>query len=314
MAIQSGIYMILNRLNGKRYVGSAVNLKKRRVDHFRALRKGMHHNTYFQRAFKKCGEDVFGWEVLEYIWDLEMLISRENLYLGMFPSWLLYNECPVAGSSLGYKHTEEWCRNHSKIMSELWSNEEFRQIQLNARKTGEQSPFYGTHKSTEEKQKQSEAMLELWADPEYRQKQLEIQNSDKTRQRHREAALALWTDEEWRQKQIEILNSAGTKQKKSEASLRHWADPKQRQKHSATMSKHWADEEYRQMMYDANPALQPGTQNPNYGKSFSDERKHNISLGLRRSRARRKRTEYLLMVAQLIGILQKRLDGLAVTA
>ena len=39
--LNSGVYQIVNKTNGKRYVGSSVNLKKRIRLHFAELRKGM---------------------------------------------------------------------------------------------------------------------------------------------------------------------------------------------------------------------------------------------------------------------------------
>lgn len=49
----SGIYEIVNTINGKRYVGSAVSLKRRWVDHRRDLRAGKHHSRHLQNAWAK---------------------------------------------------------------------------------------------------------------------------------------------------------------------------------------------------------------------------------------------------------------------
>jgi len=162
--IASGIYMILNLLNRKRYIGSAVNLRARRHDHFSALRRGIHKNSHLQNAFNKYGKNAFGWEVLEYIEDLEELISWEDLYLKIYwPSGLLYNHCPTAGSPLGYKQTEEHRRNHSKTKLELWADPEWHQNQIDARKgkmlRGKQHPMYGKEHSIEAKRKMAIAKM-----------------------------------------------------------------------------------------------------------------------------------------------------------
>jgi len=47
MAI-AGVYQILNRLNGKRYVGSSVAAKARMKEHRRALKDGCHCNKFLQ--------------------------------------------------------------------------------------------------------------------------------------------------------------------------------------------------------------------------------------------------------------------------
>ena len=285
--IPSGIYMILNLLNGKRYVGSAVNPKRRRRDHFRKLRKGIHKNAHLQNAFKKYGENAFGWEALEYIENLATLISRENLYLKVFPSWLLYNQYPAAGSPLGHKYSEKECHKRSERMLELWKNEEWcQQMKKIAQKYWE---------NEERRNEQSEILLKRWLDEEYIQKQ-------------RDANPMLWKSGE-QSLRYGKRNSPETKQKLSKALLEYWADEKR--------------------SWRAREALK-GNQNRK-GKKHDAETKHKISESLRGKRhtaeakrkmsdarkrwwARRKRAEHLSMLARLVGVLQKRMGGLIVTA
>jgi predicted GIY-YIG superfamily endonuclease len=42
----SGVYGIVNLVNGKVYIGSSVDLSRREGEHFRLLRGGYHRNTY----------------------------------------------------------------------------------------------------------------------------------------------------------------------------------------------------------------------------------------------------------------------------
>lgn len=53
MTIGSGIYQIINLVNGKCYVGSAVNIKKRCYYHLRSCRLNKHHSKKLQRAWNK---------------------------------------------------------------------------------------------------------------------------------------------------------------------------------------------------------------------------------------------------------------------
>jgi excinuclease UvrABC nuclease subunit len=46
--MKSGIYCIKNIINDKMYIGSAVNLKTRRYEHFHFLTKNKHHNRHLQ--------------------------------------------------------------------------------------------------------------------------------------------------------------------------------------------------------------------------------------------------------------------------
>jgi len=74
----SGIYQIRNTSNGKVYIGSAVNLKRRKSQHFHCLRKGNHPNCYLQNAFNKGQKLKFF--VIEYC-DESALITCEQSYI-----------------------------------------------------------------------------------------------------------------------------------------------------------------------------------------------------------------------------------------
>lgn len=56
---ESGIYEIVNLVNKKRYVGSAINLRVRWRQHRSALIRGDHANTLLRRAWNKHGEANF---------------------------------------------------------------------------------------------------------------------------------------------------------------------------------------------------------------------------------------------------------------
>ncbi len=113
--MKSGIYKIINLVNGKFYIGSAENLKFRKAKHFSALRKGIHHSKHLQSSFNKHGEKAFEFRIVEYC-EINNLILREQYYLdfqlcaqhyiaGISDYFLIngYNMNPVAGSSKGRK-------------------------------------------------------------------------------------------------------------------------------------------------------------------------------------------------------------------
>ena len=97
----SGIYKIENTVNGKRYIGSSVNIAKRRRQHLNLLHKNKHHSIYLQRAFNKWGECAFEFSVLEIVPDVQLLLSVEQHYLDTLKHE--YNTYPTAGSTLGVK-------------------------------------------------------------------------------------------------------------------------------------------------------------------------------------------------------------------
>jgi len=99
------IYEIQNKINGKRYIGSTVNLKRRIREHLYDLEKGNHHSPYLQRAFNKYGISAFIFNVLELITDEYFLIENEQKWIDFLNPE--YNILKIAGSPLGYKHSDE---------------------------------------------------------------------------------------------------------------------------------------------------------------------------------------------------------------
>lgn len=75
---QSGIYRIYNKRNGKFYIGSTSNFRKRMREHLSCLRKNTHINNHLQHAFNKHGEESFSFEIFERVEDLNDLLSVEQ--------------------------------------------------------------------------------------------------------------------------------------------------------------------------------------------------------------------------------------------
>ena len=59
-----GIYAIVNRCTGERYVGQSLNISKRWASHRRDLDAGTHHNEKLQRDWQNLGPDGFDFVVL----------------------------------------------------------------------------------------------------------------------------------------------------------------------------------------------------------------------------------------------------------
>lgn len=76
-----GIYKIINVINNKFYVGSAVDLKRRKTRHFSELRTGKHNNRHLQAAWVKYGEQAFVFVVVEEFPDDVDLLAAENVWL-----------------------------------------------------------------------------------------------------------------------------------------------------------------------------------------------------------------------------------------
>lgn len=101
---RSGIYEILNSVNGKRYIGSAVNIRKRWNEHRSHLKRGLHRSKALNRAWDKYGEESFAFRILLYCAKIDLIIY-EQLAMDCFKPE--YNISKIAGSTLGRRHSEE---------------------------------------------------------------------------------------------------------------------------------------------------------------------------------------------------------------
>ena len=75
------IYKIINAVNNKFYVGSAVNFEKRKARHIWRLRRGDHANKHLQAAWVKYGEAAFVFAVVQEVPETEDLLAVENVWL-----------------------------------------------------------------------------------------------------------------------------------------------------------------------------------------------------------------------------------------
>jgi group I intron endonuclease len=106
--IKSGIYQIVNRVNGKVYIGSAVDTKTRWQKHRYELNRQNHGNIHLQRAWQEYGADAFEFSVVEQVADPNDLITREQFWLDrQCAAHHGYNICREAGSTLGRAHSDE---------------------------------------------------------------------------------------------------------------------------------------------------------------------------------------------------------------
>ena len=94
----------MNVINNKSYVGSSINLGRRfkkyyNYSHISKIKR----NFPIHSALLKYGYSSFKLEILEYC-ESSILIKREQYYLDNLK--LEYNVLKIAGSMLGFKHSE----------------------------------------------------------------------------------------------------------------------------------------------------------------------------------------------------------------
>jgi group I intron endonuclease len=115
--LKSGIYAIRCEINGKVYIGSAVNISKRWSEHRCDLMKDRHHSPRLQRAWNKYGRKAFVFEVVERV-EPALLIAREQFHIDTKQAAdrrFGFNIRAKADSFLGCRHSEETKRKMSEI-------------------------------------------------------------------------------------------------------------------------------------------------------------------------------------------------------
>ena len=152
---KSGVYYLINNINGHTYVGSSINLASRMRNYLNNtfLKSKQNVNMPIVKALLKYDQSHFSLLILEYV-EAESLTIRETYYITSLIPY--YNVLKQGYSSLGYKHTEET----KKLLSELAKNRTHSDLTkcLIARAlTGENNPFYNKSHSVETKVRISEA-------------------------------------------------------------------------------------------------------------------------------------------------------------
>ena len=101
------IYQIRNIVNGKIYIGSAVDSRIRFEKHRRHLRKGDHHCAHLQASWNKHGEDFFKFEILEVV-NGDLLEAEQRWIDRYYGNGRCYNTARYAGAPMrGRKHTDK---------------------------------------------------------------------------------------------------------------------------------------------------------------------------------------------------------------
>lgn len=99
---KTGVYKIVNLVNGKIYVGStAQSFKKRGVQHYSDLVRGVHKNSYLKHSWNKYGEKNFKFEIVEFCESSDTL-TREQYWLDFTKSYdktIGYNINPLASGT-----------------------------------------------------------------------------------------------------------------------------------------------------------------------------------------------------------------------
>lgn len=144
----SGVYMFTHNQSGKIYIDSAVDLSKRLNNYFKKAYLERNKTMYIYNALLVHGYSAFTLTILENL-DISnlskenaknLILEREQYYLDVIFSENepnTYNILKIAGSSLGYKHTDKSLAKKTGKNHHMFG------------KTGESHPFFGRSHSLE---------------------------------------------------------------------------------------------------------------------------------------------------------------------
>lgn len=150
---KSGIYMWTNLLTGDIYIGQSGDLSKRFRKYFTISYLESKGGFIISRALIKYGYTNFSVSILEYCDKSDLLVKEQYYFDKLDPQ---YNILKIAGSSLGYKHTEESKAKRSKALKGVYTgiksawfgrtHTEETKLNMCLKRQGVNNSFYGkTH-------------------------------------------------------------------------------------------------------------------------------------------------------------------------
>jgi group I intron endonuclease len=150
----SGIYKIVNKTNGKYYVGSSMDIRGkphgRFYQHNAHLKSNRHYNSHLQRAWNKYGEDCFEFIVIEKsIPDKTAILELEQKYLD-----IAKNERHKCYNQSFKAHLTIWSDSAKSSRSRNITGENNPNYGNGNKIKGEKNPFYGKIHSDETKPRQ----------------------------------------------------------------------------------------------------------------------------------------------------------------
>ena len=152
----SGIYHIVNKVNGKYYVGSSNNVYHRWSRHRSQLNHNKYPNLHLQNAWNKYGVKNFSFILIAEI-PVDLLLENEQKILSGLVLRDTYNISPAAIAPMaGRKHTAETKLKMSRSQSgHKVSTEQKRKISdaRIGRFGGVNNPNYGKHHSLQTRMK-----------------------------------------------------------------------------------------------------------------------------------------------------------------
>ena len=127
--MKSGVYKLINAINGRIYIGSSRNIEERIKKHIRLLKKNKHDNQYMQNDYNKTGGKFYS-EIVELIDDEILRLEAETkLILHFYDNQINCYNINKTAFITGRVRTQEGLARMKTVASitakKLWKSEEF---------------------------------------------------------------------------------------------------------------------------------------------------------------------------------------------
>jgi len=152
---KTGVYCLVNKINGNIFIGSSVNLAIRMMNYLNTtfLKNRKNDNMPIIQALLKYGQENFAVLIVEYV-DIKDLSVRETYYIThLLPN---YNVLKQGYSSIGYKHTEATKQMLSELAKNRVHSDETKAL-ISRALVGVNNPFYNKNHSVESNLRMIEA-------------------------------------------------------------------------------------------------------------------------------------------------------------
>lgn len=173
--IKSGVYEIVNNINGYRYIGSSLTIYRRLRRHVVYLNNQKHENSHLQRAWNKYGEKSFDFRILLFCDPGDCLMFEQRAMDYYKPE---YNISPTAGSCKGCKRSIQTRLDMSRARKGRLFSKSHRLALSNAQ--------IGRKYSKATLERMSAVIQEKWLDEAYRNSIMSHRWSEENRKRQSE--------------------------------------------------------------------------------------------------------------------------------
>ena len=141
----TGVYCLVNKINGNIYIGSSVNLFIRMMNYLNStfLKNNKNSNMPIIQALLKYGQENLSVLIVEYV-NIKNLGVRETYYITQFLPY--YNILTQGNSSIGDKHTEATKQMLSELAKNRIHSDKTKAL-ISRALVGNNNPFYNKNHS-----------------------------------------------------------------------------------------------------------------------------------------------------------------------